>query len=105
MCGPAAASRARSSSSGGKGAKHQDDVLPADCFHAIVNMLKKAGRWTPGAGREEGLAPDEFVWLPVRAVDMSGLRNGAAVDPTQPISESRRCGFASGAAGGRCGAS
>ena len=72
----------------GKGAKHQDDVLPADCFHAIVNMLKKAGRWTPGApGREEGLAPDEFVWLPVRAVDMSGLRNGAAVDPTQPISE------------------
>lgn len=72
----------------GKGGKAQDDVLPADCYHAIVGWLKKAGRWTPGApGREEGLAPEEFVWLPVRETDMSGLRNGAQVDMTQPISE------------------
>ena len=72
----------------GKGGKHQDDVLPADCYHAIVGYLKKAGRWTPGApGREEGLAPDEYVWLPVRDVDMAGLRNGASVDMAKPISE------------------
>lgn len=72
----------------GKGGKAQDDVLPADCYHAIVGYLKKAGRWTPGApGREEGLADDEFVWLPVREPEMSGLKHGAAVDPTQPISE------------------
>lgn len=70
----------------GKGGKRQDDVLPADCYHAIVGFLKKAGRWTPGApGREEGLADDEFVWLPVRTVDMSGL--GITVDIDAPISE------------------
>lgn len=72
----------------GKGGKAQDDVLPEDCYNAIVNFLKLAGRWTPGApGREDGLAPDEFVWLPVRAVDMRGMNNGAAVDMSQPISE------------------
>lgn len=72
----------------GKGGKAQDDVLPADCFHAIVAFLKKAGRWTPGApGREEGLAAEEFVWLPVVETDMSGMRNGAAVDMATPISE------------------
>lgn len=72
----------------GKGAKHQDDVLPADCHHAIVNYLKRAGRWTPGApGREEGLDPEEFVWLPVATPETRGLRNGAPMDPKQPISE------------------
>jgi len=72
----------------GKGGKAQDDVLPADCYHAIVGYLKKAGRWTPGApGREEGLADDEFVWLPVREPDMSGLKHGAKVDRARPISE------------------
>lgn len=72
----------------GKGGKAQDDVLPADCYHAIVGFLKKAGRWTPGApDREEGLADDEFVWLPVRAPVMSGLKHGAQVDPEAPISD------------------
>lgn len=72
----------------GKGGKEQDDVLPAPCFHAIVGYLKLAGRWTPGApGREDGLAPDEFVWLPLKETDMSGMRNGAAVDMGRPISE------------------
>lgn len=75
----------------GKGGKAQDDVLPADCYHAIVGYLKKAGRWTPGApGREEGLAEglaDEFVWLPVREPDMSGLKHGVKVDRSKPISE------------------
>ena len=72
----------------GKGGKAQDDVLPAPCYHAIVGYLKLAGRWTPGApGREEGLAPDEFVWLPVKETDMSGMLNGAKVDPARPISE------------------
>ena len=73
----------------GKGAKKNDDVLPADCWHAIVAYLKKAGRFTPGApGREEGLALDEFVWLPVTEPNMSGLRNqGEAITPGQPISE------------------
>ena len=71
-----------------KGGKAQDDVLPAPCYHAIVGYLKKAGRWTPGApGREEGLAPHEFVWLPIKETDMSGMRNGAKVDPSTPISE------------------
>lgn len=72
----------------GKGNKQQDDVLPADCYHAIVGFLKAAGRWTPGApDREEGLAPNEFVWLPVKETDMSGMRNGAKVDLSAPISE------------------
>ena len=72
----------------GKGGKAQDDVLPAGCYHAIVGYLKKAGRWTPGApGREEGLALDEPVWLPIKETDMSGMRNGAAVDMNKPISE------------------
>ena len=58
-------------------------VLSRDCW-----FLKLAGRWTPGApGREEGLAPDEFVWLPVKETDMSGMLNGAKVDPARPISE------------------
>jgi site-specific recombinase XerD len=77
----------------GKGGKTADDVLPADCYHAIVAFLRKAGRWTPGApGREEGLAPDEFVWLPVREADMSGMRNGAQVDMARPISEKSALG-------------
>lgn len=72
----------------GKGGKAQDDVLPADCYHAIVGYLKKAGRWTPGApGREEGLSDAEYVWLPVRDADMSGMKHGAHVDRTRPISE------------------
>jgi site-specific recombinase XerD len=72
----------------GKGGKAQDDVLPAPCYHAIVGYLKKAGRWTPGApGREEGLAPEEFVWLPLKETDMRGMRNGAKVDMATPINE------------------
>ena len=72
----------------GKGAKHQDDVLPADCYHAIVGYLKLAGRWTPGApDREEGLAPEEHVWLPIKATDMTGMKHGPQVDPNAPISE------------------
>lgn len=72
----------------GKGAKKQDDLLPADCFNAIVGYLKKAGRWTPGVpGRESGLANDEFVWLPVSAPDMSGLRHGPEVDEERSITE------------------
>lgn len=72
----------------GKGGKAQDDVLPADCFHAIVGYLKLAGRWTPGApGREEGLADDEFVWLPTVQPSMEGMRNAPTVDPKRPISE------------------
>ena len=35
----------------------------------------------------KGLAPDEFVWLPVKETDMSGMLNGAKVDPARPISE------------------
>lgn len=72
----------------GKGAKSNDDVLPADCWHAIVGYLKRAGRWMPaGAGREEGLDPDEYVWLPIVEPDMRGLRNANGLTPGQPLSE------------------
>jgi site-specific recombinase XerD len=68
----------------GKGAKSQDDVLPRDCYDAIVNYLKLAGRWIPG--HEDGIADSEYVWLPVAEPDMSGLANGATVDPKRAIS-------------------
>jgi site-specific recombinase XerD len=68
----------------GKGDKHQDDVLPRDCYDAILNYLKLAGRWIPG--HEAGIADSEYVWLPVAEPDMSGLANGASVDPNRPIS-------------------
>lgn len=69
----------------GKGAKAQDDALPADCYQAIVGYLRKAGRWAPGPNG--GPADEEYVWLPVSAPDMSGLRNEPEVDGTRPITE------------------
>lgn len=68
----------------GKGAKSQDDVLPADCYHAIVNYLKLAGRWIPG--HEDGMSDEEYVWLPAAEPCMDGFSNGAKVDPKRPIS-------------------
>ena len=69
----------------GKGGKKKDDVLPAVCFHAIVHYLKLAGRWLPG--HEDGLQPDDYIWLPVVDHTLANLRNvDGDRDPNQPIS-------------------
>lgn len=72
----------------GKGAKSNNDLLPADCWHAIRAYLLSARRWRPAApGREEGLSADEYVWLPVAEPNMTGLRNANELIPGQPLSE------------------
>lgn len=59
----------------GKGAKAQDDALPAECYRAIVAWLELAGRWP--------LEDEEYVWLPAVTPEMSGRRDG----PPRPITE------------------
>jgi len=69
----------------GKGGKSQDDVLPGVCWGAICAFLKQAGRLLPERGVDPGR--EEFVWLPVGAPEMAGMRHGAQVDGQRPISE------------------
>ena len=68
----------------GKGGKHQDDVLPGDCWAAILAFLRKAGRYAPGTLEPK---PDDYVWRPVAEPSMKGLKCGAEVDPLGPISD------------------
>lgn len=66
----------------GKGGKRQDDVLPADCWQAILAFLRKAGRYAPGALEPQA---QDAIWRPVAAPNMAGL--GAVVDPLAPIGD------------------
>lgn len=59
----------------GKGAKAQDDSLPAECYRAIVAWLELAGRWP--------LEDEEYVWLPAVTPEMSGRRD----ESPRPITE------------------
>ena len=68
----------------GKGGKHQDDILPADCWAAILTYLKKAGRYAPGLIEPK---PDEYIWLAVARPTMKGLKNKPIVDAHHPITD------------------
>ncbi|MGD9726906.1 MAG: tyrosine-type recombinase/integrase [Nitrospiraceae bacterium] len=60
----------------GKGGKKKDDVLPGDCFAAILNYLKLSGRHV------DDMQPDDYVWLPLLT---HGLENLTNVDPAEQV--------------------
>lgn len=58
----------------GKGGKKKDDILPADCYAAILHYIKASGR------HPDELQPDDYVWLPLLT---HGLENLTNVDPAE----------------------
>lgn len=58
----------------GKGGKKKDDVLPSDCFAAILSYLKLSGRHV------DDMQPDDYVWLPLLTHGLANLTN---VDPAE----------------------
>lgn len=55
----------------------REDVLPGDCYSAILHYLDLAYR------PAEDMQPEDFLWTPIREPNTSGF--GASVDFTRPI--------------------
>lgn len=56
----------------GKGGKKKDDILPHDCYAAIVAYIKASGR------HPDEMQADDYVWLPLLTHGLENLNN---VDP------------------------